>query len=134
MAIIGDGSGALTKKERRLEVKMMLRAALTDMHVKMTSDRDYDSVGLDYTDRFASYLEVLSAMSLLPWHQRVALVQNLGEERATQDVIAARLGVKRRQTVSEYISAALDDMCERIYRNLPDKPDKPDIHTRQNVV
>lgn len=115
MAIIGDEEGrASTKSDQRREVKMMLRQALTDMNVKMTSDRDYSSVGLQYTDEFTSYMEVLSAMSLLPWHQRVALVRNLGPERALQEVIARDLYVSR-QTACRYISEGLQEMCSRIY-------------------
>lgn len=115
MAIIGDEEGrTLTKSDQRREVKMMLRRALIDMNVKMVSDRDYDSVGLQYTDEFASYLEVLSAMSLLPWHQRVALVRNLGPERALQEVIARDMHVCR-QSVCTYINDGLREMCSRIY-------------------
>lgn len=126
--------------DRKREVKDMLRAALRDTHVKMVSERDYDCVGLQYTDKFASYLEVLSAMSLLPWRQRVIIVRNLGEERMLQEDIAKWLGV-RRQTVSEDLNAGLDVICMRIYENSPDKPDKLTGQTgqtghiaRENVV
>lgn len=115
MAIIGDEeSSEMTKKERKRAVRVMLWRALTDMNVRMVSDHQYTSVGLQYTDTFTSYMEVLTAMSLLPWWQRLSLVRNIGPERATQETIAASLGV-RRETVCGYISRGLDDMCERIY-------------------
>ena len=116
MSVIGDGSGSQERKEQRREVKMMLRRAMTDMHVKMVSDRDYTCTGLQYTDEFMSYLEVLSAMGTLPWWQQVALVRNVGPERATQELIADTLGVTR-VTVCRYILQALDTMRERIYEN-----------------
>jgi len=105
-------------REQRYEIKRMLKAALNDMNVKMTSRHDYSSVGLQYTEKFTSYMEVLSAMSLLPWHQRVAIVRNLGPEKATQEKIGVALGVTR-ETVCRYIVEGLTDMCERIYENSP---------------
>ena len=115
MPVIGDCDIMPDKKDQRFEIKAMLRRALTDMNVKMVSDREYTSTGLQYTDEFTSYMEVLSAMSLLPWHQRVALVRNVGPERAVQETIAAALGVTR-QTVCGYINDGLCKMCERIYK------------------
>lgn len=118
MPVIGDGTnGTPGRKDQRREIKMMLRAALIDMNVRMVSDHEYTSVGLQFTDRFTSYMEVLSAMSLLPWWQRVALVRNIGPERATQEAIAAALGVAR-QTVCNYITEALNTMADRIYEKL----------------
>jgi hypothetical protein len=117
MPVIGDCEVTPEPKEQRREVKAMLRAAFTDMNVKMVSDREYTSTGLQYTERFTSYMEVLSALSLLPWWQRVALVRNVGPERATQETIAAALGVAR-QTVCGYITDGLTTMADRIYQKL----------------
>ena len=114
MPIIGECEPS--DGNRRREIKDMLKAALSDLHVKMVTDHDYSSVGLQYTDRFASYMEVLSAMSLLPWRQRVIIVRNLGEERMSQDDLAAWLRV-RRQTISEDLCEALDAIAERIFKN-----------------
>lgn len=117
MPIIGDeNSRARDRRDQRREIKAMLKAALNDMNVKMTSRHDYSSVGLQYTEKFTSYMEVLSAMSLLPWHQREALVRNLGQEKATQEQIGATLGVSRK-TVCEYIRDGLEAMQDRIYEN-----------------
>lgn len=113
MPIIGQGEPWHGSRKR--EVKDMLKAALRDTHVKMVDERTYDCVGLQYTDEFASYLEVLSALSLLPWKARVAIVRNLGEERASQVDIAEDMGVTR-ETVSRWVNAGLEEIVERVYR------------------
>ncbi len=117
MPVIGDGNGSPDRREQRREVKATLRRAFLDMGVKMVSDKEYTSTGLQYTEQFTSYLEVLCALSMLPWWQRVAIIRNVGPEKATQETIAAALGVSR-ETVCRYISEGLSAMIDRIYEKL----------------
>jgi len=103
--------------DRRKAVKAMLIAALCDVDVKMVASGKYSSTGLDLSERFTSYLEVLHAFNTLPWHeQRVVLLSCCGgPDRMTQETIARKMGWRRRQTAADNLRRALDRMIDIIY-------------------
>ena len=112
MTVIGDTEAP--QCDRLYEMCGVLRAAFRDFHVQMTDRFDFDAVGLDLTDQFKSYLEVLSAWAMLPTHQRTAIYRAYGITRKKRVDIAEELGVTDR-TVRNYIADGLKAMVERIY-------------------
>ena len=101
------------------EVKGMLTEAFhhSDL-VRMAERHCYDSVGLQLTDRFMSYLEVLRAWASLPFYQRRAIELWIGPERMTQVQIGQVLRCCDR-TVRDYIRDGFDTMIQRVYDKKP---------------
>jgi len=82
--------------------------------VRMVNRHDYDSTGMQLSDRFMSYLEVLRAWASLPYYQRRSIELWIGPERQNQAQIG-RILDRGERTVREDIRNGIEAMVGRVY-------------------
>jgi len=96
-------------------VKGMLAEAFRNHDLMQLVDRDvYDSVGMELTEEFTSYLEVLRAWASLPWQQKRAIMLWLGPDDMIQADIGTTMGCSPR-TIRTLIGDGMNAMIKRIY-------------------
>lgn len=110
------GATEPTEGSRYSAVRCQLAEAFRRFDLYQLTERDaYDSVGMELTEEFGSFLEVLRAWASLPYEQSRPIWLSLGPEDLNQAQIAATLGIGER-TVRRRIDDGINAMVKVIYR------------------